>query len=406
MKKLICCLLAASLLLLLGCDAASKEVTIDSSFVIVAADDAKQAALSLQTTIAQHTGLQPELVTEAGEGANTITVAVDAALAEGEYRTRIVDGNLAIEAQSELALVMAMRTIRLRFIQEGATAITLTAADCEALSGTIDTANAPFLVLTQNIRYADDEGGNSVIQRAPRFNKLVQEYLPDILCIQEDNRMWVPILQKQLGGSHSVHGMYSGGPEANNGQGGNYQSILYRTERYELLEQGGFWLSDTPTEPTKLEGSKSIRSCTWVLIKDKLTAQTLFVCNTHLDNTTEELRIAQLNILLEQVGSYMEQYPTVFCGDFNARPDSGVYQLALKRFSDPQVSAKTNLSTTDVTFTRYGTAEYGTDDEPRRLDYLFYNDKLTANLYRIMNDTYDGYISDHFGATAEYSFVK
>ena len=190
MKKFLSCLLAAALLLLCGCDTAPKDVTIDSTFVIVAAEDAQPAAQSLQITIAQHTALELPLVTEAAEGAKTITVAVNDQLAQGEYRSRITKDGLVIEAKDALTLVMAMRSIRLRFIQKTATAIPFTTFDCENNSGTIAMEDAPFLVLTQNIRYADDEGGNKVIDRAPRFKKLLQEYLPDIVCIQEDNRYW------------------------------------------------------------------------------------------------------------------------------------------------------------------------------------------------------------------------
>ena len=262
-------------------------------------------------------------------------------------------------------------------------------------------ADAPFLVLTQNIRYADDEGGNMVVQRAPRFNLLVEQYQPDIMCIQEDNRMWAPILEKFYADRYGFHGMYSGGPVANNGQGGNKQLIFYRSDRYEQLESGGFWLSDTPEEASKLEGSKSIRSCTWVLLKDKLTRQTLFVCNTHLDTISDEVRIAQLEILYQQVGSYMEKYPTVFCGDFNARPDGGVYAEVTKTLLDPHETAAVKADDYQFTYTAYDTTT-----DPRRLDYLFYNEFLTAQSYRILTDQYDGYISDHYGAMTEYSFSK
>ena len=102
----------------------------------------------------------------------------------------------------------------------------------------------------------------------------------------------------------------------------------------------------------------------------------------------------------------METYPTIMCGDFNARPDSGVYAEVTKTFQDPHVTASAKPDFTEYSFTRYGTAQFGTDDEPRRLDYLFYNDRLIAQMYRIMTDTYDGYISDHFGAMTEYSFAE
>lgn len=395
MKKLLCALLA--LLLLCGCGAqAPQEMTLDESFVIVCAEDTalSQAALSLQSNLKHSCGLELELVTEApGEG-KTITVSVDSALEAGQYRTRLTEGGVVIEAQNVQVMTLAMRSICANWPGKQ-----LLAGDCSTLSGVLPLAEAPFLVLTQNIRYADDEGGNLVIQRAPRFNQLVQQYQPDILCIQEDNRVWAPILEKFFSDRYGFTGMYSGGPDKSEGKGGNKQLIFFRSDRYELLEEGGFWLSDTPEEASKLEDSKSIRSCTWALLRDLHTGKELFVCNTHLDTQSEEVRVAQLNILLEQVGSYIDKYPTVFCGDFNASPDSDVYAQVTTRFSDPHVTAASADHTAEYTYTNYDTEE-----DPKRLDYLFYNDSLIAQSYRIMTDTYDGYISDHFGAMTEYSF--
>lgn len=396
MKKLLCALLA--LLLLCGCGAqAPQEVTVDESFVIVCGEDPvlNQAAISLQANLKHSCGLELELAAQAPAEGKTVTVSVDSALEAGHYRTRLTESGVVIEAQSAQVMTLAMRSVCANW-----PSAQLTAKDCSTLSGFLPLSEAPFLVLTQNIRYADDEGGNLVIQRAPRFNQLVQQYQPDIMCIQEDNRVWAPILEKFFSDRYGFTGMYSGGPVENDGKGGNKQLIFFRSDRYELLEEGGFWLSDTPQEVSKVEDSKSIRSCTWALLQDLHTDKALFVCNTHLDTQNDEVRIAQLNILLEQVGSYMDKYPTVFCGDFNARPDSQVYAQVTARFSDPHVTASSADHTTEYTYTNYGT-----DEDPRRLDYLFYNDSLVAQSYRIMTDTYDGYISDHFGAMTEYSFA-
>lgn len=394
MKKMLCVLLA--LLLLCGCGAsAPKEMTVDESFVIVCAEDPilRQAAIGLQSNLKHTYGLELEIVT-AAEG-KSITVSVDSGLEDGQFRTRLTENGVIIEAQSTQVMTLAMRHISANW-----PAGTLNADACTALSGCYPAEDAPFLVMTQNIRFADDEGGNMVAQRAPRFRQLLERYQPDILCMQEDNRAWVSILEKFLSDRYGVYGMYSDGPDVNNGTGGLKQEIFYRSDRYELLENGGFWLSDTPEAASKLDTSKSRRTCTWVLLKDKLTEQTLFVCNVHLDTKSNATRLAQLEILYQRIGSYMEQYPTVFCGDFNARPDSGAYTELTKKFRDPHVTVG------DPTGTEHTYTNYGTTDDPRRLDYMFYNGLLTAQSYRILTDQYDGYISDHFGVMTEYSFAE
>lgn len=407
MKHMLCTLLAVSMLcgVLAACQKEEESLTLDSSFVIVCAEETgpvDQAAKSLQIALAQKCGLELELVKEAPAGKKTITVAVDGSLAEGAYRTRIVDGNLAIEAQSGQVMVFAMRDIRLNWLGEGAEPV-LRAAQLEKLSGTVDLKNAPFFVLTQNIRYTDDEGGNKVIERAPRYNKLVTEYQPDLIFMQEDNNFWGTVCDKFFLENYGVFGMFSSGPETTKG---NRQAIFYRADRYEEVETGYLWLSDTPDEPySKLEESKSCRHCTWVLLKDNFTGKELLAINVHLDNSTPEVRSKQLQILLDRLGDKMEQYPTVFCGDFNAVPDEPVYATMTGLMSDPHVSATAKLSSIEITCDKYGTWE-----TPKRIDYMFYNDQIVANKYRVMTDQYKdktgSYISDHYGVTTEYSFAK
>jgi endonuclease/exonuclease/phosphatase family metal-dependent hydrolase len=168
------------------------------------------------------------------------------------------------------------------------------------------------------------------------------------------------------------------------------------------VEQGALWLSDTPSEPyTKFEDSKSCRHCTWAILKDTFTGRELFVCNTHLDTASEAVRLKQLAVLQENLGGYMEQYPTLLVGDFNSRPDSGVYAAVSQTLSDPHVTAAVKLSNTEFTYDNYGT-----EDDPCRLDYLFYNEGLVAETYRVMIDLYNGYVSDHYGVTTQYSFAK
>jgi endonuclease/exonuclease/phosphatase family metal-dependent hydrolase len=96
----------------------------------------------------------------------------------------------------------------------------------------------------------------------------------------------------------------------------------------------------------------------------------------------------------------MEQYPMVLVGDFNARPDGQVYATVTQTLSDPHVTAAKKLNNAQFTYDKYGTEE-----DPRRLDYMFYNDFLVANSYRVMIDLYNGYISDHYGVTTQYSYA-
>ena len=82
MKRFLLCLLA--LLLLAGCgEKAPQPVKLDDSFVIVCGEEEMEAAVCLQTTLAQRCGLELE-IGEAAQGARTVTLAVDESLEKGQ----------------------------------------------------------------------------------------------------------------------------------------------------------------------------------------------------------------------------------------------------------------------------------------------------------------------------------
>ena len=165
MKKILTCLLVL-VLLLTACGektpAAPAEMAVDESFVIVCAEDPviQQAAISLQSNLKHAHGLELELAAAPAEG-KTITVSVDSGLEDGQYRTRLTEGGIVIEAQNPQIMTLAMRSICANW-----PAGKLTADICSKLSGYYPPAEAPFLVLTQNIRYLDDEGGDGVVGEA------------------------------------------------------------------------------------------------------------------------------------------------------------------------------------------------------------------------------------------------
>lgn len=270
----------------------------------------------------------------------------------------------------------------------------LIASVCSLFAGCAP-KNEPITVVTQNIRYCDDSDGNSINRRAKRFNQLIQSYQPDILCTQEVTNTWSKLLDGILSDTYTMVGEFDGGPDSTTG---NKVAIFFRTQRFELQETDTFWLSDTPQEVSKYEESKTKRICTWALLKDNLNGKTFLVANTHLDTNSDAVRMAQYQVISQQLGENFSQYPTVFTGDFNSTPDSAVYAQLTETFSDPHVSAKNKADTGECTSHGYGKV---TD---RRIDFCFYNDGFTAEDYRILTEQFDGYVSDHYGVLTKYTF--
>ena len=65
-------------------------------------------------------------------------------------------------------------------------------------------------------------------------------------------------------------------------EAGEFMAVFYRKDRFDVLEQSTFWLSETPESPTKGWDAMCYRVVTWGKFKDKITGKTFYLFNTHL----------------------------------------------------------------------------------------------------------------------------
>lgn len=253
----------------------------------------------------------------------------------------------------------------------------------------------PITVMSQNVRNLNDPDGNSITRRAKRLAQLIEMYQPDIIGTQEATKPWDDFFRAKYADTYGIVGAFADGVGTT---AGSMSGVMYKLDRFELVESGCFWLSDTPQEISKLEESNKPRTCSWALLKDKKSGKTFLMSNTHLDTTSNEVRLAQYKVIAEQLADKYAQYPSVLTGDFNALPDSTTYTEVTKTFSDSHLTAKTK--STDIEFTIH---HYG-KDAVDRIDYCFYNDGFVAENYRILTEQFDGYVSDHYGVLTTYTF--
>lgn len=254
--------------------------------------------------------------------------------------------------------------------------------------------DAKIVVMSQNVRCNNDGTNKNISDRAPRFKLLVEKYAPDIIGTQETTATWNQYFKSYFKDTYGMVGCSREGKTATSGEWG---TILYRLDRFELLDSGDFWLSSTPNKVSRVSGSKCNRICTWALLKDKVTDKTFVMANTHLDHSTDQVRRQQINFLFAGLSDLIEQYPIFLTGDFNATPDSIVYDAADDLLLDARVDAAEDRSSIKYTFDSYGTLNPG-----KLIDYCFYNDKSDALWYKVANEQFGGYVSDHYGIVSEF----
>ncbi len=240
-------------------------------------------------------------------------------------------------------------------------------------------------VMSANVRYIalDDLFTKSWFYRADLLADDIDAVKPDIIGFQEATFVHYDYLTKLMNGYDSEMAyrddfvLSEGCP------------IFWRTDRFEKVDSGSFWLSETPEVMSKDWGSEHYRICVYVRLRDLATGKEFLVFNTHLDHTSDLARINGIKVVLDKIAE-MDDLPAYLMGDLNAREDEETIQFTKDSFDDSQKIA----SVTEDTPTFQG---WGESSNPRRIDYIMISKGDAEVLeYRVVNNLHDGiYSSDH-----------
>ncbi len=223
------------------------RLTVDSSYRIVVpaeADETTQkTAAALAAALKEKAGLELTVVTDAEEPiAHELVLGhtnrADSTAAEGGYELFQSGEALYIDAEDPITLYYAVQAILDAWLTPdfglaNAGVVTLLESRVADLNGLATKRDTSIKVLSQNLRCADDPNGNSIGERARRFKQLFEEYQPDLLGTQETTAGWNNYLKKFGGSEYGMVGCSRDGREATSGE---WNTILYRKDRFELLD--------------------------------------------------------------------------------------------------------------------------------------------------------------------------
>ena len=216
--------------------------------------------------------------------------------------------------------------------------------------------------------------------------QVVADYMPDSIGFQECEGTWYLTLKTYLPDYTIVGvGRWTGVPLI-----GESTAIMYRNDKYKLIDSGTFWLSETPFIVSKGWDANYPRTCTWVVLENIETGEQYAHFNTHLDNGGAVAREKGLEIILEKASAY--DMPVVITGDFNLSKGSDLYNVMVSgEFSDVATVAEV----ADSGGTAHG---YGGGIGTNPIDFILVNEQVESVLtYKIMREKYnDRYPSDHY----------
>ncbi|MBR2893132.1 MAG: endonuclease/exonuclease/phosphatase family protein [Clostridia bacterium] len=256
------------------------------------------------------------------------------------------------------------------------------------IDGVPEKAEGTTRIMSFNVRCAND-GEQTITNRSKVAIEVLKAYMPDSFGVQECTPRWKRIFRYNLGDVYGCVGKARDpyGPYT------EYSSVYYRKDKFDLIDSGTFWLSETPDKSyTKSFDSSCTRIATWAVLEEKETGLRYTHINTHLDHKLDHTRDAQMQVLIERVLEITGDTPVVMTGDFNAYESSSVYEVACTYFDDTKYLAK--KSDDGPTFTKYGTKK---PDGKGAIDFIFVTKDTEVENYKIIRNTAKGiYPSDHF----------
>lgn len=263
-------------------------------------------------------------------------------------------------------------------------------------------------VMSYNIRMnTSSDGVNAWPHRKDKVAEMIgARYQADVAGLQEVLVEQLRDLEERLPDYAHIGVARDDGKEA-----GEFSPILYRKDRFELLEQKTFWLSESPdVAGTKSWDSACNRVCTWGKFKEKESGKIFFAFNTHLDHISQAARDNGTLLIWRILNKVSGTHPVVLTGDFNSRENSFPIQFLTGKANSGEMQSdlkntryitETPATGPVVTFTSWD--KLGRGDSP--IDYIFVRNGFSVAEHHHLDDKYgDFFPSDHLPVLSVLKF--
>lgn len=253
-----------------------------------------------------------------------------------------------------------------------------------------DRKKAMFVVASFNVRLDTPRDGNNAWQyRKDLANDLIRFHGFDIFGVQEAYKHQLDDICRME--EYAVTGQGRDG-----GTKGEHSAIIYRKDRFTLLENGDFWFSQTPDKVGKgWDATCCNRICSWGKFRDNLSGKIFYFFNSHFDHQGKVARRESAKLLLSKIGEIAGEYPVFAVGDYNAEPESEPIQILLSTGQLLNAYQTTLVPPygTEGTFHNYKLEGPFT----KRIDHILHTGGIKVLKYATLNETPGGrFPSDHY----------
>ena len=238
-------------------------------------------------------------------------------------------------------------------------------------------------IATYNIRnnnQGDSANGNGWGQRVPVIASMVLFHDFDIMGTQEGKYKQLEDLSILL-----PEYAYIGVGRDDGKQAGEYSAIFYKTDRFKLIKEGNFWLSENTEEPSLGWDAVCIRICTWGEFEEIKTGFRFHFFNLHMDHIGTEARKQSAILVMNKIKELAGSAHTILSGDFNIDQHDESYLLINNSEILKDAYDLANIRyETNGTFNNFNPNSYTTG----RIDHVFLSKDFSVSRYGILTDSY------------------
>ena len=257
-----------------------------------------------------------------------------------------------------------------------------------ALIGSLSVSAQPMLVGSYNIRYknaGDSARGDQWQKRCQVICDQVNFMAPDIFGAQEVLHEQLTDMLARLDGYDCI------GVGRDDGKmKGEYAAIFYKKERVRLLEQGNFWLSETPEKPSLGWDAACVRICTWgrfLMAEGGARNEEFFFFNLHMDHVGKVARREAAKLVVQKIKELTASSspPIILTGDFNVDQNDEIYRI----FTESGI-LKDSYDCARLRFAENGTFNSFKSDlfTRSRIDHIFVSPPTEVDAYGVLTDSY------------------
>ncbi len=243
-------------------------------------------------------------------------------------------------------------------------------------------------LISYNIRLSsvpDIDGEHKWDNRKDATIRMIKQETPSIFGLQEALLEQVEYISTNLPQYSKVGVGRDDGKNA-----GEFMSIFYLSDKFNLLQEGTFWLSENPNRVSKGWDAAYFRIVTWVKLEDIESGKEFYFFNTHFDNEGVLARKNSVKLVLKKIKEIAgEEVRVVLGGDLNSDISDPIFN-PLKKYMD---IARECSQSTDNRGTFNG---FGRESEKIVIDHIF-SKNVECKTFRTLDGDYGvPYISDHY----------